>query len=75
MTYDHIVNLSGVYYDAGQEVPEVAQEEKINDLGYYTYDDLNAMTVKEIKAIAEKKGISISKTIKDDVINEFLLQQ
>ena len=41
----------------------------------YTQEELQAMTVKEIKAIAEARGYSITKTIKADVIAEFLSQQ
>ena len=33
------------------------------------------MTVKEIKKLAEDKGVLITKVIKDEVINEFLSQQ
>lgn len=41
----------------------------------YTYDELEPMTAKEIRRLAENKGIRITKTIKDDIINEFLSKQ
>ena len=41
----------------------------------YTQEELQAMTVKDIKAIAEANGYSITKVIKADVIAEFLSQQ
>lgn len=41
----------------------------------YTYDELEPMTAKEIRRLAEDKGIRITKTIKDDIINEFLSKQ
>lgn len=41
----------------------------------YTREELEAMTVKEIKAIAEEREITITKTIKADIIAEFLSQQ
>lgn len=84
MIYDHIVKFSGRYYAAGENVPD-DEEAKIPSSGTdnmnrdfhgsYTYEDLNSMTVKEIKKLAEEKGILITKVIKDDVINEFLSQQ
>lgn len=40
-----------------------------------TYDDLSAMTVKQIRELAEKKGFTITKIIKEDVILEFLEKQ
>lgn len=33
------------------------------------------MTISEIKALAAELGYSISKTLKADIINEFLTQQ
>lgn len=41
----------------------------------YTNEELNAMTVDQIKAIAEVKGYTITKTVKAEVITEFLAQQ
>ena len=41
----------------------------------YTYEDLSAMTVKDIRKLAEDNGIMITKVIKDEVIGEFLSQQ
>ena len=41
----------------------------------YTADELNAMTISEIKAIAEERGYTITETTKADIITEFLAQQ
>lgn len=41
----------------------------------YTYDELEQMSAKEIRKIAEDKGFKLTKTIKDDLINEFLSKQ
>lgn len=41
----------------------------------YTYEDLEPMTAKEIRKLAENKGIRITKSIKDDIINEFMSKQ
>ena len=41
----------------------------------YTADDLNAMTIAEIKSLAENLGYGIKSTKKSDIIQEFLNQQ
>lgn len=42
---------------------------------HYTKEDLDDMTVKHIKQIAEEMGIVLTKTIRDEVIEEFLAKQ
>ena len=41
----------------------------------YSEETLKNMTVAEIKAIAAERGYTITKTIKADIIAEFLQQQ
>lgn len=41
----------------------------------YTSDELNSMTVDQIKAIATAKGYTITKTVKAEIITEFLAAQ
>lgn len=41
----------------------------------YTYEELEQMTAKEMRKIAEDKGFKLSKVSKDDIINEFLSKQ
>lgn len=41
----------------------------------YTSESLNAMTIAQIKALAEDLGYSITATKKADIIAEFLVQQ
>ena len=41
----------------------------------YSAEDLNSMTISEIKALADSLGYSITRTKKADIINEFLEQQ
>jgi hypothetical protein len=41
----------------------------------YTADDLNSMTIAQIKSLAESLGYSITATKKADIITEFLNQQ
>lgn len=48
------------------------EEERMNIL---TYEELSGMTVRQIREIAEQRGITLSKIIKEDVISEFLSKQ
>lgn len=41
----------------------------------YTADDLNTMTIAEIKALAADLGYTVTQTKKADIITEFLKQQ
>lgn len=88
MKYPYKVNHNGVYYEAGQEVPEDQEGEREplpfsdSDITFETAEDpklsreeLELMTVKDIKKKAEKLGFTITKVIKNDVIEEFLDKQ
>lgn len=41
----------------------------------YTNEELTAMTIDQIKAIAQERGYNITKTVKEEIITEFLTQQ
>ena len=41
----------------------------------YTQEELEAMTVNEIKALATERGYSITATLKAEIIQQFLTQQ
>lgn len=88
MKYDHVMKYNGKYYKAGEEVPvgeplQNPSEEALpfsdsdfEEGGYkYTYGELEEMTAKEIRKIAEGNGIKLTKTLKEDIINEFLQKQ
>lgn len=88
MKYDHVMKYNGEYYKAGEEVPigeplQNTLEEELpfsnadfEEAGYkYAYEELEEMTAKEIRKIAEESGIKITKALKDDIINEFLSKQ
>lgn len=88
MKYDHIVNYAGVYYMAGEDIPEdkvTGREEPLpfSDVEIemetsphkYTYDELEQISVRKIKRMAEEAGIEITKVIKEEVIQEFLQKQ
>ena len=70
-------SFSGATFEPKTEDGQSISTMSLNsvDEKVYTQEELQAMTVKEIKAIAEARGYSITKTIKADVIAEFLSQQ
>jgi len=41
----------------------------------YSQDELNGMTIAQIKALAADTGVAITKTKKADIIQEFLAQE
>lgn len=41
----------------------------------YTEDELQAMTIAQIKALAQELGYTITASLKADIIAEFLQQQ
>ena len=49
----------------------VAEPETVS----YTQEDLQGMTIAQIKALAVEQGYTITKTRKDDIIAEFLEAQ
>lgn len=51
------------------------QSDDVHVLESYTEEQLAAMTISDIKAVAETKGYIITKTVKTDIIAEFLEQQ
>lgn len=51
---------------------EIELEEKPHT---YTYEELEEMTAKQMRRLAEDKGFKLTKTIRDDLINEFLSKQ
>lgn len=55
-------------------IPDTAEQSQ-ETAEKYTYDELNSMTVKQIKELADSMGFTMSKIIKDEVIQEFLSQQ
>ena len=57
-------------------VEEIEKEVPTKELKEsYTQEDLEAMTIAEIKAVAQQKGYSITGTVKADLITSFLAVQ
>ena len=76
-----IDNTSFAYLDISDVAPyglpvEMVSGSDTNPLTrVYTEDDLTAMTVDQIKAVATLRGYTITKSVKAEVIAEFLAQQ
>lgn len=65
-----VVTKDDVSQTAYYDISEMTFTEKV-----YTSDDLNSLTIDQIKAIATQRGYTITKTLKADIIAEFLTQQ
>lgn len=62
--------------DIKMELPFSDSEiEMENEIHIYTYEELEPMTAKEIRRLAEDKGFKLSKVSKEDIITEFLSKQ
>ncbi len=57
------------------ESPQEKTEPTVSDAHKYTLEELEDMTVREIRAAASSLGFEIKKTSRDDVVNEFLEKQ
>ena len=53
----------------------IEAEADTDEDGLYDEDELSALTIAKIKVIAADKGYVITKTLKADIIAEFLAQQ
>lgn len=54
---------------------EDTSDDSSDDSTVYTEEELTAMTIAQIKALAEELGYTITATKKADIIAEFLEQQ
>lgn len=61
--------------DAEDEETNAGESSDSNGSETYTEEQLTAMTIEQIKALANEKGYTITKTAKADIIAEFLAAQ
>lgn len=88
MRYDHMVKVNGIYYQAGEDAPEimdVAEEEKTlpfsdSDLVFetgavkqYTRTDINRMNKEELLKMAKITGIEGADGMTGSEIKERIL--
>lgn len=55
--------------------PDLNSVSMMSEMKTYTQEELESMTVKEIKEIADERGYLITKLLKAEIIEEFLIQQ
>ena len=62
--------------DEKTELPFSDEEIELEENPHiYTYEELEQMTAKQMRRIADDKGFRLMKATKDDLINEFLSKQ
>ena len=71
MKYDHMVNMNGVYYMAGEEVPEKGHRK--NPEKKLTKTDINRMNVAKLRKTASKMGFkNVEKTSGIELKNQLI---
>lgn len=70
MKYKHIVVKDGVWYNAGDEVPEANAEAPLKM--QYTKTDINRMSVSDLRDLARKTGVD-SNSMTGAEIKEYLI--
>lgn len=65
-----VVTKDDVSQTAYYDISEMVFEDMV-----YTQEELSAMTIDQIKALAAERAYTITKTLKADIIAEFLAQQ
>lgn len=88
MRYDHMVKVNGVYYAAGQEVPEVKDMAEENEpLPFsddditretqeekkYTKTDINRMSTAELRKLAASDGVENAEEMTGSELKEYFI--
>jgi len=68
-------SVGGITGDSSGGDPATFAEADTNEDGSLSEEELTALTIAQIKAIAEDKGYTITATRKADIIAEFLEEQ
>lgn len=71
----HTLNGSSEVVDSSVSTSTDAVSEETATDKKYTEEELNALTVAQIKAIATERGYDMKETVKAKLIAEFLTQQ
>ena len=75
-SYEEIPDETPLVTEIPDEMPPVeGPVENVGEARIFTEADLNAMTVPGIKSIAAERGYTLTKTLKTDLIAEFLTMQ
>nr|DAH65129.1 MAG TPA: Rho termination factor, N-terminal domain [Bacteriophage sp.] len=84
MKYPYIVNKNGIWYAAGEEVPEdgLKEVEKSTSNSFinsgektYTKTEINRMTTSDLQKLAIKKGIANAEEISGAELKKMLIEK
>ena len=76
MIYPYIVVKDGVWYDAGNEVPETSRpgaEEVTSGAAIHTKTEINRMSTDDLKALAISEGIDNAENMTGGALKEVLI--
>lgn len=82
MKYDHMVKKNGIYYAAGEEVPEneemtveeiLPSSSEISEQKPYTKTEIQRMSVDSLRILAKEVGIENPEEISGSEIKKLLL--
>lgn len=77
MVATHSVKHNGVWYKAGQEIPE-GKSQKSSDPtnpSTYTKTDINRMSIDDLKALGTEQGIENAEELKGDDLKKLLIEK
>ena len=77
MVATHSVKHNGVWYKAGQEIPESKSQKSSNpaDPPTYTKTDINRMSIDGLKALGTEQGIENAEELKGDDLKKLLIEK
>lgn len=76
MIYPYIVIKDGVWYDAGNDVPETSRpeaEKVASGVAIHTKTEINRMSVDILKALAISEGIDNAENMTGGALKEVLI--
>lgn len=76
MIYPYIVVKDGVWYDAGNDVPEISRpkaEKVASGLATHTKTEINRMSTDDLKALAISEGIDNAENMTGGALKEVLI--
>lgn len=76
MIYPYIVVKDGVWYDAGNDVPETSRpeaEKVASGVAIHTKTEINRMSADDLKTLAISEGIDNAEDMTGDALKEVLI--
>lgn len=77
MVATHSVKHNGVWYKAGQEIPESKSQKSSGPANppEYTKTDINRMSIDDLKALGTEQGIENAEELKGDDLKKLLIEK